>query len=72
MTFVVDKEVLGQMCLQIHRFFPVSVISAVPYAPRFLNTALVGRKSEHTLETYKQSKEEKHFEIFHSMLDRAE
>jgi hypothetical protein len=56
----------------VHRFFPVGVISAVPYAPLFLNIALVGRKSRHTLETLKQRKAEKHFEIVHSRLDRAE
>ena len=60
------------MFLRVHRFSPVSVISAVPGASLFLSTAFVRRKSGHTLETFKQSKAEKHFKIFHSRLDRAE
>ena len=72
MTFVVDKQALGQVFLRVHRLFPVGVISAEPYSPLFLNTALVGRKSGHILETFKESKAKKHFEIFHSRLDGAE
>ena len=72
MTFVVDKEALGHVFLQVHRLFPVTVISAVPYASLFLNPALVGRKIGHTLETFNPSKAVKHSEIFHSRLDRAE
>jgi hypothetical protein len=41
-AFVVDKEAMGQVFLRVHRFFPVCVISAVPYAPIFLNTAYPG------------------------------
>jgi hypothetical protein len=71
-TFVVDKRALGQVFLRVRRLFPVGVISAELYSPVFPNTALVVRKIGLTLETFKQSKAEKHFEIFHFRLDGAE
>ena len=64
MTFVVDNEALRHVFLRVHQFYPVSVISAVPYAPLFLSTAFVKSKSGHTLETFEQSKAERTLKFF--------